>query len=92
MPSIQILKDTIKPEFMWKFKSILNAIKFNKLNSTKQELVDIFHEKQDNVIINFDDPELIAAYNQRLWIMIEETFWIRPNLENPRLSEAAKQI
>lgn len=92
MPSIKILDNVIKPEFMWKFESILNAIKFKKLSSTKEELVGILSKRQDEVIFDFNDPELIAAYNERLWIMIEEKFWVKPNFEDKRLSEAAKQI
>ena len=63
MPSNQILKDTIKPEY-------LEIIKQSK--SKTQEWIDKF--KQETLQT------------------IEKTFWIKPNLEDPRISEAAKQI
>ncbi|MFZ2150520.1 MAG: hypothetical protein WAZ12_01840 [Candidatus Absconditicoccaceae bacterium] len=63
MPSIQILKDTIKPEYLEQIKTSKSKI---------QDGIDKFKEETLQTI--------------------EKTFGIRPNLEDPRLSEAAKQI
>ncbi len=63
MPSIKLIKDTIKPEYLEQIQ---------KAKSKLEKATD--HYKADVIET------------------IQKTFWKTPNLEDPRLSEAAKQI
>lgn len=63
MPSVKIVENNIKPEYLEQIKTAKSKI---------QDWIDTF--KQETLQT------------------IEKTFWIKPNLEDPRLSKAAKQI
>ncbi len=63
MPSIKILKESIKPEYL------------ERIKATKSKIED-----------------WMDTFKQETLQKIEDTFGIKPNLEDPRLSESAKQI